>query len=118
MTCFRTPDGKTVRSQCQNPKEYTRFTRAIERGLSFEEAFAARKVALPKGHPITPGVALMKKVFKCYNERTYGIIISYSKRHSCSVEEAIKWAARTRRLEVKARYRQRFEGTKKGVVNK
>lgn len=118
MTCFRTQDGKTVRSQCKNPKEYARFCKAIERGMQFDEAFEARKVALPKGHPITPAVALMRKVIDGYNERTYFVVSTYRKRHSCTIEEALTWAYTTRRVKIKKRYRQRFERNEKGVVNK
>lgn len=108
MTCFRTQDGKTVRSQCKNPKEYARFCKAIERGLTFDEAFEARKVALPKGHPITPAVALMRRVLDKYTSVAYGKIISYSKRHNCSAEEALTWAVQTGRLRVKRQYRKQY----------
>lgn len=108
MTCFKTPDGKTVRSQCSSPAEYQRFIKAIEKGATFEEAFKGRSIASVKGHRPTPFLLRIKEVLEEYNEKSYFILRSYHKRHKCSPDEALRWAAQTGRVVVKKNKRKEF----------
>ena len=108
MTCFRTKDGKSIRSQCKNDTEYSRFYKAIEKGATTEEAFRCRTIPQIKGHPHTLPFLRILEVLQNYNRNNYFIIKGYCYRHKCSVEEALKWAARTGRVTVKHQYRQYY----------
>lgn len=108
MTCFRTADGKTARSQCKNISEYTRFYRAMEKGATVEEALEARTIVINKSCSRSPLLRRFKEVLESFDMDTYSLIHNCMYRRNCSIDEAISWAARTGRVKLKHNCRKEF----------
>lgn len=109
MTCFRFADtGETVRSKCRTEAEYQRFCRAMEKGATVEEAFNSRKVAIYKSGHRSPLLRKLEEVLEYYDMNTYFRLYSYMYRNKCSLDDAIKWAARSGRVVLKTRKRKEY----------
>ena len=108
MTCFKTPDGRSVHSQCKTLAEYERFVKAVERGATLEEAFKGRVVAGIKGHPPTPFLKRIKEVLEVFDEKSYQSLMYHRKRYHSTADEALRWAAQSGRVVVKKSKRKEF----------
>ena len=108
MTCFRTAEGKSVRSMCKSMSEYTRFYRAMEKGATVEEAVAGMRVSIHKSHSRSPLLKLFERDLESYNKNTYSMIYNCMHRKKCSMRKALQWAARTGRITVKHHKREEY----------
>ena len=105
MTCFRTKEGKTARSLCENMSQYTRFYRTMERGATVEEALEEAKKAQPRAARSTV-LRKIQQLIENPDMRVNVIIYNRMFRKRCSVDAAIRWAARTGRVTIRNKRRK------------
>ena len=109
MTCFRMRDGSPVSKHCANTVEYSRFYRLMDKGMTVEEAFERKTEEIYKKRLDCSAKKRLMVIIKGFEKKHYAMAMNYLGRYKGStLDDAIKWAARTGRITLKKPYRKEY----------